>query len=180
MSDDRVRVFTVERHVSSHICSREADAGNVQRVTWRAVKCLSTKTQALWKRSIFFFFFLLYSECNASLEHGTEPSSALFQMSFSQRSLPSLGSAVIINRRFGISYRHHLQGRTEEARNQLHVEFSCLVYSSIPKLKRYGFPKRRFPFNALHGVISYKTPEPPFIYSLTYILISNSTAQCNI
>jgi hypothetical protein len=47
MSDDEVRVFTVEEHVSSHICSQEADAGNVQRVTWRAVKCLSTKTQVL-------------------------------------------------------------------------------------------------------------------------------------
>jgi hypothetical protein len=47
MSDDKERVFTAVEHVSSHICSQEADVGNVQRVTWRAVKCLSTQTQVL-------------------------------------------------------------------------------------------------------------------------------------
>jgi hypothetical protein len=72
-------------------------------------------------------------------------------------------SPLIVNRRFGGTYRLHLQGRTMWwARYQLCLQpaspwYLARLILQTWRWKRYVPPKRRLTFNGLHGLSSRKT-----------------------
>jgi hypothetical protein len=84
-------------------------------------------------------------------------------------------SPLKVNRRFGGIYRLHLQGRRiSQARNQRESRWKAEPLRPWIR-RRYFPPKRRLPFNGLHGVISQKTA----LFIITSVRTSNSTYILN-